>query len=154
MSNFLADNLIASLAVAVSLVALCLNYRTSRRQKLADNPKLFFGRGQGQVTIILTNQGASSAFDVSVETQKGSFIQWSNQSNKALEKSDGAGGIIRGPLCSKNCYGETRTINVNESKRLIIAEDMPKDEVIVVRYKNYMKKKIKQQKSLSQIYWE
>jgi len=64
------------------------------------------------------------------------------------------GGIIRGPLCSKNCYGETRTINVNESKRLIIAEDIPKDEVIVVRYKNYMEKKIKQQKSLSQIYWE
>jgi hypothetical protein len=72
--TIIANNL-ASLALIISLVAIWLNYNTSRRQKLAENPKLVFRRGKDQNIIKLTNQGASSALDVSVEIKKGGFVK-------------------------------------------------------------------------------
>ncbi len=159
MTEFLLDQLpgiaIGAAAVAVPWLALWLRYRAGRRQEQADAPQFVLKRAQGQNRFVLSNSGRSTAQDVSVRTKRGSFVKWSNQCNKALRRSDGGGGFVGGEEpWTTDCSGETRNLEPGDSKELVLSENAPDDEVLIVSGRNYMSKPVKVKRRLKEIYWE
>jgi hypothetical protein len=152
MSFSLTDIPLALLAIILSVLALWLNYRTSRRQRLAEDPLLILRRGPRGNPITITNQGRSPAIRLAAKTVGGGFIRWSNQFNQTLQKRDSMGGIVGGEEpWTPDCSGETRTIAPGDSASLVLADEIAPDEVLVFAYENYTGRRICLRHRLSEI---
>jgi hypothetical protein len=148
----LADIPWSFIAIILSGLALLLNYRTSRRQGLAEDPLLILKRAPHRIGISVKNQGRSTAMKTGVKTKKGGFIRWSDQFNEALRKRDNMGGFEGGDKpWTFDCSGQTRTIAPGETVLLILADDIAQDEVLVVSFDTYAGKRIKHRFPLSEI---
>jgi len=147
-----ADNPLASIAIALSLFAFWLNYRTSRRQKFIEDPFLTLTRGPHADRIIITNQGRTTAANLGIRTEHGGFIRWPKQVNEVLQKQDSMGGFFGGEdPWTTDCSGDTRTIGPGESVSLVLAHQLSSQESLFLSFENYLGERINHRYQLSEI---
>ncbi len=138
-------------ALVVSLVSFWLSYRTSRRQKHADNPFFSFVREQIVKCVTMANKGPSAARDVAVRTKKGTFVKWSWQVNEAEQvRVDDLYNEYEGgeEPWTADCAGATANMDPGQSEVLVLAKGVPEDEVLIVSFANYMGETITQKQAL------
>lgn len=138
-------------ALVVSLFSLWHSYRTSRRQKHADNPFFSFVREQIVKCVTMANKGPSAALNVAVRTKKGTFVKWSRQVNEAQRVcvddlyNEYEGGE---EPWTADCAGTTVNMDPGQSEVLVLAKDVPEDEVLIVTFVNYMGETVTQNQPL------
>lgn len=147
-----ADNPLAWFAIVLSGLALWLNYRTSRRQRLAEDPLLILKYGPRKYVVIITNQGRSPAVHLAARTEGGGFLRWSDQFNEVLRTRDKMGGVVGGEEpWTPDCAGETRTIAPGKSMTLVFADELAPDEILVLSFENYACRQIHRRYRFSEI---
>ncbi len=145
---------LAGCSLAVSLFALWLNYRTRRRQRLAEDPVLiasWLRKRNGVVAI--TNVGPTAAVGCSARSVRGTFIRWNNQRNEAEFKRDGYGQVVGGlDPWTPDCCGETRNIQPGGRACIVLANDVPANEALELTFRNYMERLLKVRFEVSSIF--
>ena len=144
---------LATIAILISLLAFWLNYRTSRRQKHADDPVFSFRFGRPRY-VVITNSGATAARDIHLQTKKGSLIRWEDQEPQARCKTTETGSHIPPDPWSSNCDGETRSLAPGASLGVVLSKDVNDDETLILKCRNYMGETVAEVKRLSEVFWQ
>ncbi len=145
---------LAGCSLAVSVLALWLNYRTRQRQRLAEDPVLvasWLRRRNGVVAI--SNVGPTAAVECSARSVRGTFIRWNNQRNEAEFKQNDCGEVVGGlDPWTPDCGGETRTIWSGGRVCIVLANDVPANEALQLTFRNYMRRLLKVSFEVSSIF--
>ena len=139
MDRDLVGGALSSIAILLSLLALLLNLRTARRQRLADSPLLTLEPGPCAHTVTIQNRGRSTALHVAASTTRGSFIRWADQFDAALRRQDCTTGELVGgeKPWTPDCANETRTLGPEERVVLVLSDARSRSEILKLSYRDY-----------------
>jgi len=139
---------ISMAAISLSVIALVLNYRTSRRQKNQADPMFTFWITDEGNAIFLKNVGSTPAFGLSVKTVKGSIVFWESQI-RHIPSGEGTRGDW--PK-TQDCGGVTIDVSPSDKYvKLFMEPDHNLDEEFLLECKNYNGDSVKSKKRLQDI---